>query len=192
MEIFIYSPRLKTYFPNLSAKYFVVICRNWKTDFHYLSILLNWKSLFIRRNWKRISQIYQRSILLLFAKIEKSILVIYRFRQIGNLYLFAEIENIFSKFISEVFYCYLPKLKNRFSLFTDFVKLKHFHFFLFTCAERSRVHAVASFCWQLPLYTLLGTGFLFYSHSPKSKNWFLLLSDFTKFEIIIYSSRLET
>ena len=86
------------------------------------------KLLFIRRDLKRNLQNHQRTFKLLFAECERLIFNIYRFRQIGILYLFAEIENVISEIISELFNCYLPNVKNVFSLFTDFANLK-FHIY---------------------------------------------------------------
>ena len=56
---------------------------------------------FIRRDLKRNLQNHQRTFKLLFAERERLIFIIYRFRQIGILYLFAEIENVISEIISE-------------------------------------------------------------------------------------------
>jgi len=38
IEIFFYSPRVKTNFQTYQRTLFLLIARNWKTDFYYLSI----------------------------------------------------------------------------------------------------------------------------------------------------------
>ena len=66
------------------------------------------------------------SFLFPFSEIEELIFAILRFHQIWNHYLFVETWNVIYKIINELFNCYLPKLKNLFSLFTDFAKLEFF------------------------------------------------------------------
>ena len=65
-------------------------------------------------------------------------------------------------------------------------------FFSFLITDNGLAYPQAARIGQLDGYALLGTGFLFYLHSPKSENSFSILSDLAESETLIYPPRLKT